>query len=912
MAKELPKIYDANAHEDRVYSEWEASGLFNPDVCVAKGVAKADAEPFSIVLPPPNATGRLHVGHAVMLALQDVMVRYHRMKGDRTLWVPGTDHASIATESKVEKNLMKEEGMKNPKQELGREAFVQRVVDFVENNRGAITEQCRKMGASLDWSREAYTLDDKRADAVRVAFARMYDEGIIYRGYRVVNWSVAGGSTCSDDELVTQERKATLYTFKYSKDFPIAISTTRPETKLGDTAVAVHPEDERYQQYIGQTFTVDVGAAKPLAIKVIASEQVEKDFGTGALGVTPAHSIIDFEMYEAQKAADDPIGLIQVISEDGKMTAAAGPAYEGCTVLEAREKFVAWLRENELIEREEEVVQNVSTSDRFEDVVEPLPKMQWWIDVNKEFERDGETVTIKGLMQRAVRSGATKIVPERFEKIYFNWIDNLRDWNISRQLYFGHRVPVWYRGEEVYVGIESPAGEGWQQDPDTLDTWFSSGLWTFSTLGWPNEEAADFKLYHPTSVLETGHDIIFFWVARMILMSQYLVGEVPFKTVYLHGLVRDEKGRKMSKSLGNVLDPLDIIPKYGTDAIRLALMIGTTPGNDVKLGEEKIASYRNFTNKLWNISRYILSTVPEGTTGPNIQPVKVLGIKTPVKSTKFSGGGPTTAIDQWMMEHMVGLIINVTKDIEEFRFSQAGERLRDFTWNDFADWYVEASKFEQSSYKNQLLVWFLETLLKLWHPFMPFVTEVIWKEMGHDTLLMVEPWPKAEYFMGSSDGTGYGGERMSFDTVKDAITAIRSLRSDYDIKPSEKIKVIIRAHDRVSTFEGQTSLIKQLRTGISELIIEETGEKIKQAAYAVVDGVEIFIPLEGLVDLAAEKEKLTKRSQELKKLIENMERKLDNEEFVRHAPKDIVEGEIDKLEKYRDESKKVKEQVKNL
>ncbi len=1073
MNKELPKAYNPSKYEDNIHKKWEESGFFNPDTCIDKGICKRNAKVFSIVLPPPNATGRLHIGHAVMLALQDTMVRYHRMKGDKTLWVPGTDHASIATESKLEKNLIKK-GIKNPKQELGRAEFIRQVEEFVEDNRGAITKQCRKMGSSLDWSREAYTLDKKRAQAVRVAFKRMYDDGIIYRGYRVVNWSVKGQSTCSDDELVHEEKQGKLYTFKYDKDFPLSIATTRPETKFGDTAVAVHPKG-KYKEYIGKEYDINIGAGWQQKIKIVASESVEENFGTGVIGVTPAHSIIDFEIYEEQKLKNDPIELVQVINEDGKMNEKAGE-YKGLTTLEARKKFVQYLKDNDLLEKEEDIVQNVSTSDRFEDIVEPLPKMQWWINVNKEFKRNGKQVTLKKLMQDAVNSKKIDIVPERFNKTYFHWIDNLRDWNISRQLYYGHRVPVWYKGEEIYVGIEAPEGNDWEQDPDTLDTWFSSGMWTFSTLGWPGSEIEiiasrhgdtdahggkfigqeketdfdlnsdgkkqaqglaeklkdekidiifsadskralqtaeavnkyhnleiitderlreyrfgfmngktfnelkekypdfpswkekeidhqfkdeempievkarvesflkdlknkypnkkvfiathsgvldffevilnkksfddiknlkhqkagvrmyeikldeDLKTYHPTTVMETGYDILFFWVARMILMTTYLIDEVPFKKVYLHGLVRDEKGRKMSKSLDNMIDPLDIIPKYGTDAIRLSLIIGSAPGNDVKLSEKKIASYRNFTNKLWNIHRYILNFVQE--------------IDYEQETKEFS------LSDKWILSKFNKLKADVSDDIENFKFSQAGEKLHDFTWNDFADWYLEVSKFEKTKEKNEVLTRVSNDLLKLWHPFMPFVTEVLWQEVGKkiekDEFLMISKWPVS--------GNNWINKKAEkdFELIKDIIFNIRVRRAEYRISPAQKVRAIIYAGDRVKLVESQTELIKKMRTGVDELKVTDKGEKIKQSIYINVDGVEVYIPCQDLVDFKREKERLQEWATELKKLADNLEKKLDNEEFVRNAPKDIIETEIKKQEGYKAELKKLKEQIKYL
>src|SRR3989344_1007545 len=603
--KELPKAYEPKNYDDGIYKKWEESGLFNPDICVKQGVSSAKADYFSIVLPPPNVTGTLHMGHAVMLAIQDVMVRYHRMKGDRTLWVPGTDHAAIATQAKVEKLLM-EKGLKNPRQELGREKFLAEVKKFAQESHDIIVNQSRKMGASLDWSREAFTLDEPRNLAVRAVFKKMYDDGLIYRGHRIVNWCPHCLSTLADDEVVYKEQVAKLYTFKYDKDFPIAISTTRPETKLGDTAVAANPKDKRYKKLIGKTFSVKSFAGGPdLKIKIIASDEVDMNFGTGALGVTPAHSLVDYEMAQKNK-----LPVIKVIGEDGKMTGEAGKRYVGLTVKEARRKVAEYLQKNGLMEKEEQVPNNLSVCYRCETPIEPLPSKQWFIDVNKPVKARGKK-SLKQLMQRAVgnKKGQITIVPEHFEKNYFHWIDNLHDWCISRQIWYGHQIPVWYKGDEIYVDVNPPKDEGWQQDPDTLDTWFSSGLWTFSTLGYPNLKAEDLKNYHPTSVMETGYDILFFWVARMILMTTYVLGDIPFKKVYLHGLVRDEKGTKMSKSLGNVIDPLDMIAKYGTDATRLSLLVGNTPGNDMKLSEEKIAGFRNFTNKLWNISRFMLLNI---------------------------------------------------------------------------------------------------------------------------------------------------------------------------------------------------------------------------------------------------------------------------------------------------------------
>jgi len=791
MNEKFRKPYDPAATEDRIYKLWEESGFFDPDKLPERN---QKGEPFSIVLPPPNVTGQLHMGSALMLAIEDVIVRHARMKGRKTLWIPGTDHAAIATQSVVEKKIQKEEG--KSRHDLGREELLNRIEAHVGQTHDVIVNQVRKMGASIDWSREAFTLDAKRNLAVRTAFKKMYDDGLIYRGFRVVNWDPKGQTTISDDEIEYETRKTKLYTFKYSKDIPISISTTRPETKLGDTAIAVHPNDARYAKYVGKEFDA-VFAGEPIHIKVIADASVEPEFGTGALGVTPAHSIVDWEMAQRHE-----LPLKQVINEYAKMTVGFdeknAPTPElvinGKKAVEAREAVVAWLKKEKLLEKEEDIEHNISLAQRTGGVIEPLPKLQWFVAVNKEFKTqklaldrdrgskvkteetalkeqgkdvggkalsksDENLVTLKKLMKQAVSSSGTKIIPDRFEKIYFNWIENLRDWCISRQIWYGHRIPVWYRSQEpgarsskpeekleesgsssssklqapssdIFVGLEAPAGEGWKQDEDTLDTWFSSGLWTFSTLGWPDEkEFAKNRQYHPTTVLETGCDILFFWVARMILMSSYLLNEVPFKTVYLHGLVRDTKNRKISKSLGNNIDPVDMIAKYGADAVRMSLIVGVGPGNDSKLDEQKIKAYKLFVNKLWNIARFVF----ENTEGETLD--------------KDFNAYSVADDDLCRVRH--DLMIEITKEMDEFKFYIVAEKLYHYAWHEFADKILEDSKaiFQNGSEtdkksRRQFLLHTLDKLLRALHPFMPFVTEEIWADMpiSGKKLLIVEEW----------------------------------------------------------------------------------------------------------------------------------------------------------------------------
>lgn len=726
MNEKFLKPYEAKDIESSIYTLWEKNGFFNPDTCIEKNITTKDAEHFSIVLPPPNVTGVLHLGHAAMLAIEDSIVRFERMRGKRTLWVPGTDHAAIATQTKVEK-LLQKEGIR--KYDLGREEFLKRVQQFAQESHDTITTQIKAMGASVDWSREAFTLDSTREKAVHTAFKRMYDDGLIYRKEKVINWDPKGQTVISDDEIIYETRKATLYTFKYSPDFPIAISTTRPETKFGDTAVAVHPSDERYSQYVGQTFNIEFAGEK-LSIKIIADEHVEKEFGTGALGVTPAHSQIDYDM-----SIRHNLPIKQVINEYAKMQTSS-ELVNGLKVEEARTKTVEWLRENNLLIEEKEVEQNVSTAERTSAIIEPLPKLQWFVDVNKKFKlkqsnlngiTTDQEVSLKELMQHVVTNGQIEILPDRFEKTYFHWIDNLRDWCISRQIWYGHQIPVWYKGDEMIIG-EDPKDSSYTQDEDTLDTWFSSALWTFSTLGWP-DKTEDFLNYHPTNLLETGYDIIFFWVARMILMSTYLLGEIPFKTVYLHGLVRDAKGKKMSKSVGNAVDPIEMIEKYGADAVRMSLLVGVGPGSDMNFSEDKVRAYKKFANKIWNATRFVLEQT---------------------KDTDIDKPSYISENDQKQIDEFSSLLKEITKEFEEYKLYLVSEKLYHYFWHTFADIIIEDCKKriqnpisnEDVSSAKYLLRYLLNNQLKALHPFMPFITEEIWQTIHkNNTMLLVSKWP---------------------------------------------------------------------------------------------------------------------------------------------------------------------------
>lgn len=724
MNEKFLKPYNPQETESRIYKMWEESGYFNPD-----NLPERHKEKYSIIMPPPNVTGVLHMGHALTLTLEDIMIRYKRMSGFKTLWLPGTDHAAIATQSKVEKEIKKNENLS--RYDLGREELLKRVGEFAKQSHDTIIKQSKVMGASCDWSREAFTLDEKRNLAVRTVFKKMYDDGLIYRGHRIVNWDPKGQTTISDDEIVYEERDAKFYTFKYSKDFPISISTTRPETKVGDVAVAVHPEDTRYQQYIGKEYDA-VFCGVPIHIKIIADKEVDKDFGTGALGVTPAHSMIDWEIGQKNN-----LPVVQVIDEKARMMV-GGENLLGKKVTEAREIIVEWLKSEGLLEKEEEIKQNVSTAERTGGIIEPLPKLQWFVAVNKPFKLinskikgipSGSETTLKEIMKNTIEGGQINIIPDYFNKTYFHWIDKLNDWCISRQIWYGHRIPVWYKETEIYCGTEAPIGEGWKQDEDTLDTWFSSAMWTFSTLGWP-EKTTDMDFFHPTDVLETGYDILFFWVARMILMTGYVLGDVPFNTVYLHGMVRDAKGRKMSKSLGNNIDPVDMANKFGTDAERISLTIANTPGTDFKISEDKIKGYKNFANKLWNITRFILEST---------------------KETKYdSSFNNYSESDKKLTEERDAFVADITKDIEEFRLYMASEKIYHYTWHTLADVILEDSKkiFSEGTdidkeSRKQFLLETIRVILKILHPFMPFLTEEIWQSINEKpTILMIETWPR--------------------------------------------------------------------------------------------------------------------------------------------------------------------------
>ncbi len=724
--KEFPSAYNPQETESRIYKKWIDSGYFNPDNLPA--AKDPNAKPYSIVLPPPNVTGVLHAGHALMLVIQDILIRYHRMSGFKTLWLPGTDHAAIATQSKVEAMLYKEQ--EKTRHDLGREEFLKKVEEFAQQSHDTITEQVKRIGSSVDWSREAYTLDEKREVAVRTAFKKMYEEGLIYRGKRMVNWDPKMQTTVSDDEIEWKEETAPLYYLKYG---PFTIATARPETKFGDKYVVMHPDDKRFSEYKhGQTLELE-WINGPVTATVIKDSAIDMEFGTGVMTITPWHDLTDNDI-----AQRNNLDFEQVIDNNGKLLPIAGE-FTGLHIKKARPLIIEKLQSKGLVEKiDDKYVHRIAVNSRGAGPIEPQIKEQWFISVSKEFSigpdnkingfKEGEKINLKQLMHKVVESGQIKIVPEHFDKTYYHWIDNLRDWCISRQIWYGHQIPVWYKDNEIYCDIGAPKEAGWTQDSDTLDTWFSSGLWTFSTLGWPNN-TEDLKQFHPTDVLETGYDILFFWVARMVLMTGYLLQDIPFKTVFLHGLVRDKDRQKMSKSKGNMIDPLGIIDQYGTDALRFALIFSTAAGNDTPFSEDKIKGMKHFANKVWNIARYTLGTIT------NISETE---------SVKFE---VITDADKDILEKLAATTKEVTENIDKLQLHQAAQSIYHFTWKELADKYIEASKEQlrneaQKTNTEAILLHCLKNSLTMLHPFMPFVTEEIWQNLEQKDLLLISSWPK--------------------------------------------------------------------------------------------------------------------------------------------------------------------------
>ena len=876
--KELEKKYDPSQVEERLYREWMEKGYFHAEPDDSK-------TPFTIVIPPPNITGQLHMGHALDNTLQDILIRWKRMQGFSALWLPGTDHASIATEAKIVETMAKE-GLK--KEDIGREKFLERAWEWKKVYGGRIVEQLKKLGSSCDWERERFTMDEGLSKAVLEVFVRLYEKGLIYRGDRIINWCPKCCTSISDAEVEYEEQEGSFWHIKYpikDSDGFVTVATTRPETMLGDTAVAVNPDDERYKGLVGKTVILPLMDRE---IPIIADSYVDKEFGTGVVKITPAHDPNDFEV-----GLRHGLQQIRVMDDRAVMNENAG-RYAGMGRYEARKKIVEDLKELGLLAKIEGHKHNVGTCYRCGTVIEPILSRQWFVKMKPLAEP-----AIK-----AVKDGTVKFVPERFSKIYFNWMENIQDWCISRQLWWGHRIPAYYcQGcGEMMVAREQPdrcpkcGSTNLVQDPDTLDTWFSSALWPFSTLGWP-EKTRDLEYFYPTDVLVTGYDIIFFWVARMIFSALEHTGREPFKYVFIHGIVRDAQGRKMSKSLGNGIDPLEVIQQYGTDALRFALTTGNSPGNDLRFSSEKVEAGRNFANKIWNATRFVLMNFDENVDFGKVDRNKL------------------TAADKWILSRTNTVVKEVTENLENFELGIALQKIYEFIWEEFCDWYIELVKprlFDRDDPTRLEAQWVLNhvlgTAMKLLHPYMPFVTEEIYRHLiNDDDSIMISAWPVYDSSMEFSE------DEKDMELVMDAIKAVRNIKAEMNVPPAKKIKLIFVAggSERRILKDG-TKFIERL-AGASEILIQADKAGVPDdAVTAVVPGAEIYIPLEDLVDIAKELDRLAKEKENLEKELERVNGKLSNEGFVSKAPAKVVEEERAKKAKYSEMYEKVLARIASL
>ena len=859
MAKELAKTYDPNEVEDRTYKFWLDGGFFH-------AVADDEKEPFTIVIPPPNITGQLHMGHALDETLQDILIRFKRMQGKAALWMPGTDHASIATEAKIVE-AMRAEGL--TKEDLGREKFLERAWAWKEKYGGRIIEQLKKLGSSCDWERERFTLDEGCSKAVREVFVRLYEKGLIYRGERIINWCPHCKTSISDAEVSYSEKQGSFWHLRYpvkDSDEFVELATTRPETLLGDTAVAVNPEDDRYKHLVGKTVILPLVGRE---IPVVADSYVEMDFGTGVVKITPAHDPNDFEV-----GLRHNLPVINVMTEDAHINENGGK-YCGLERYEARKAIVADLEEQGYLVKIEPMVHNVGSCYRCDSTVEPYISKQWFVKMEPLAKPAVE----------AVKNGDITLIPARFEKTYYNWMENIKDWCISRQLWWGHRIPAWYCEDcgEVIVSREDATvcpkcgSSHLKQDEDTLDTWFSSALWPFSTLGWP-EDNKDLKYFYPTDTLVTGYDIIFFWVARMIFSGLEYTGVAPFKTVLFHGIVRDAQGRKMSKSLGNGIDPLVEIEKYGADALRFTLATGNSPGNDMRYSPDRVEASRNFANKIWNAARFLLMNLESSEEMP--LPEKL------------------ALEDKWILSKYNTLVKDVTDNLEKYELGLAVQKLYDFIWDVFCDWYIEVAKSRLSMEKETadgaraVLVYVFSGVLKLLHPFMPFITEEIWQSLPHNgESIMVASWPVYD------EKLNFSQDEVEFERIMQAIRAIRNRRAEMNVPPSRKAKVCV-ATDFEDTFNVSAPYLCKLASA-SEVAVASSAESfdLPDAVQVVTDSATIYIPMNELVDFEAELKRLERDMEKTLKDKEFFEKKLNNPGFVAKAPEKVVSEQREQLEK---------------
>ncbi|RXS86228.1 valine--tRNA ligase [Geobacillus sp. PK12] len=871
----MPPKYDHRAVEAGRY-EWWLKGKF------FEATGDPDKQPFTIVIPPPNVTGKLHLGHAWDTTLQDIITRMKRMQGYDVLWLPGMDHAGIATQAKVEEKL-RQQGLS--RYDLGREKFLEETWKWKEEYAGHIRSQWAKLGLGLDYTRERFTLDEGLSKAVREVFVSLYRKGLIYRGEYIINWDPVTKTALSDIEVVYKEVKGALYHLRYplaDGSGCIEVATTRPETMLGDTAVAVHPDDERYKHLIGKMVKLPIVGRE---IPIIADEYVDMEFGSGAVKITPAHDPNDFEIGNHHN-----LPRILVMNEDGTMNENA-MQYQGLDRFECRKQIVRDLQEQGVLFKIEEHVHSVGHSERSGAVVEPYLSTQWF-------------VKMKPLAEAAIKlqqtDGKVQFVPERFEKTYLHWLENIRDWCISRQLWWGHRIPAWYHKEtgEIYVDHEPPKDiENWEQDPDVLDTWFSSALWPFSTMGWPDTDSPDYKRYYPTDVLVTGYDIIFFWVSRMIFQGLEFTGKRPFKDVLIHGLVRDAQGRKMSKSLGNGVDPMDVIDQYGADALRYFLATGSSPGQDLRFSTEKVEATWNFANKIWNASRFALMNMG----GMTYEELDLSGEK--------------TVADHWILTRLNETIDTVTKLAEKYEFGEAGRTLYNFIWDDLCDWYIEMAKLplygdDEAAKKTtrSVLAYVLDNTMRLLHPFMPFITEEIWQNLPHEgESITVAPWPQVRPELSNEEAA----EEMRM--LVDIIRAVRNVRAEVNTPPSKPIALYIKVKDeQVRAVLMKNRAYLERFCNPSELLIDTNVPAPDKAMTAVVTGAELIMPLEGLINIEEEIKRLEKELDKWNKEVERVEKKLANEGFLAKAPAHVVEEERRKRQDYIEKREAVKARLAEL
>ena len=892
---QMPSAYNAADVEQRIYKDWQNKGYFNAKIVEGQ-------EPYVIIMPPPNVTGELHLGHALEKAIEDALVRWRRMSGVPTLWLPGTDHAGIATQWAVERQLATEDTSRH---DLGREKFLERVWDHVGKTGGIIHEQSRRLGISADWDRLTFTLDPGPSKAVRTTFVNLYKKGRIYRHERIINWCTRCATALSDLEVDYQDVDGNLYHIRYPlEDDPksfITVATTRPETMLGDTGVAVHPEDDRYSNLVGKNVVLPI-MDRP--IPVVGDEAIDREFGTGALKVTPAHDPIDFEIGERHG-----LEVFNVIGLDGNLTAVAGK-YAGVDRNDARVKVVEELDRLGLLDKVEEHRHSVGHCQRCSSVVEPLVSLQWFVNLGGHEEAD----SIAGKAHAAVANGDIKVVPERFTRVYLNWLENIRDWCISRQLWWGHRIPVWYCSacEHMTVMVEDPdkcescGSAEIEQDGDVLDTWFSSGLWPHSTLGWP-EQTADLKYFYPTAVLETGYDILFFWVARMIMLGIENTGQVPFKTVFLHGLIRDATGAKMSKTRGNTLDPLELIERFGTDALRFALTTGTAPGNDLRFGENRLEAARNFANKVWNASRFVISG---------------LGEKSDLEGWHDlpPGENPEHREDRWIVSRLDRVTVEVNESLRNFELGDAQQKLYDFFWNDYCDWYIEMAKLRLRSGEgrspSRTLVHVLERTLRLLHPFMPFITEEIWQNLRSKLPAegsSVESIMIAEYPTADEPRSDAQAEE-EIGLVMQAIRAVRNTRAQLRIPAGQRLEAQFEVNGMQGPIEEEAEVIRVLsRVDPLHIVADSSsGNDLLKGVTLVVNPLIIHLPLEGVVDLSAEAERLRTELDECVQNMNRVENLVSNPSFLQKAKPEVVETEQARLQDLKERQQHLNEILEQL